>query len=83
MAITVDHIADVSFANHFLQGEAAVAGLRPLEIVTHVDDKPVADVKALREAIKGKTEFNLSVRRLAATRIVRVKMQDAGNSDDK
>ena len=62
---------------------AAVAGLRPLEIVTHVDDKPVADVKALREAVKGKTEFNLSVRRLAATRIVRVKMQDAGNSDDK
>jgi len=62
---------------------AAVAGLRPLEIVTHVDDKPVADVKALREAVNGKTEFNLSVRRLAATRIVRVKMQDAGNSDDK
>ena len=54
---------------------AAVAGLRPLEIITHVDDKPVADVKALREAINGKTEFNLSVRRLAATRIVRVKMQ--------
>ena len=43
----------------------------------------VADVKALREAINGKTEFNLSVRRLATTRIVRVKMQDAGNSDDK
>ena len=62
---------------------AAVAGLRPLEVVTHVDDKPVADVKALREAVNGKTEFNLSVRRLAATRIVRVKMQDAGNSDDK
>ena len=62
---------------------AAVAGLRPLEIVTHVDDKPVADVKALREAVNGKTEFNLSVRRLATTRIVRVKMQDAGNSDDK
>ena len=26
MAITVDHIADVSFANHFLQGEAPVNG---------------------------------------------------------
>ena len=61
---------------------AAVAGLRPLEIVTHVDDKPVADVKALREAINGKSEFNLSVRRLAATRIVRVKMA-AGDSDAK
>ena len=61
---------------------AAVAGLRPLEVVTHVDDKPVADVKALREAINGKSEFNLSVRRLAATRIVRVKMA-AGDSDAK
>ena len=26
MAITVDHIADVSFANHFLQGEVPVDG---------------------------------------------------------
>lgn len=52
---------------------AAVAGLMPFEIVTHVDDKPVKNVKELSEAIRGKQEFSLSVRRLAATRIVRVK----------
>ena len=60
---------------------AAVAGLRPLEIVTHVDDKPVKDVKALSDAVRGKKEFSLSVRRLAATRIVRVKMQDGGKGE--
>ena len=54
---------------------AAVAGLKPFEIVTQVDGKPVSDVKALHEAIKGRREFNLSVRRLATTRIVRVKLQ--------
>ncbi len=60
---------------------AAVAGLRPLEIVTHVDDKPIKDVKALSDAVRGKKEFSLSVRRLAATRIVRVKMQDGGKGE--
>ena len=60
---------------------AAVAGLRPLEVITHVDDKPVKDVKALSEAVRGKKEFSLSVRRLAATRIVRVKMQDKGKGE--
>jgi S1-C subfamily serine protease len=60
---------------------AAVAGLRPLEIVTHVDDKPIKDVKALSDAVRGKKEFSFSVRRLAATRIVRVKMQDGGKGE--
>ena len=61
---------------------AAVAGLLPFEIVTHVDDRPVKSVKELSDAMRGKQEFSLSVRRLAATRIVRVKVQGAG-SDSK
>ena len=61
---------------------AAVAGLMPFEIVTHVDDKPVKNVKELSEAIRGKQEFSLSVRRLAATRIVRVKVQDKEEDAD-
>ena len=61
---------------------AAVAGLMPFEIVTHVDDKPVKSVKELSDAIRGKQEFALSVRRLAATRIVRVKVQDKGADAD-
>ena len=60
---------------------AAVAGLKPFEIVTQVDGKPVSDVKALHEAIKGRREFNLSVRRLATTRIVRVKLQASAKTD--
>ena len=60
---------------------AAVAGLKPFEIVTQVDGKPVSDVKSLHEAVKGRREFNLSVRRLATTRIVRVKLQASANAD--
>ena len=60
---------------------AAVAGLKPFEIVTQVDGKPVSDVKALHKAVKGRHEFNLSVRRLATTRIVRVKLQASANAD--
>ena len=70
-------VSKVQPGNH-----AAVAGLMPFEIVTHVDDKPVKNVKELSEAIRGKQEFTLSVRRLAATRIVRVKVQDKEEDSD-
>ena len=49
--------------------------------VTQVDGKPVSDVKALHEAVKDRREFNLSVRRLATTRIVRVKLQASAKTD--
>lgn len=51
---------------------ARVSGLRPLEIVTHVDDKPVKTLKEFGELVRGRQSVSLSVRRLEKTRIVRV-----------
>lgn len=51
---------------------AAVAGLRPLEIITHVDNAPVKDAKDFAQRIKGRKTITFSVRRLAATRVVRI-----------
>ena len=53
---------------------AAIAGLRPFELVTKVDDKPVADARAFLEATKGRESITLTVRRLTKTRIVRVSL---------
>ncbi len=55
---------------------AAVAGLRPLEIVTHVNGEPVNSAKRLGELLRGKDEVQLSVRRLAATRVVRIQIKE-------
>ncbi len=52
---------------------ASVAGLRPFEIITAVNDQAVFNVKDFQNAIAGKSEIRLAVRRLAANRVVTVK----------
>ncbi len=52
----------------------SVAGLRPFEIITAVDEKTVKNVKDFARAISGKSEIRLSVRRLGANRVVTVKL---------
>ena len=58
---------------------AAVAGLRPFELVTKVDDRPVADARAFLEATKGRETVTLTVRRLTSTRVVRVSLRPEDN----
>lgn len=60
---------------------AAVAGLRRYEIITDVNGKPVKSAKEFGAAIKGQKELTFSVRRLTATRIVRISL--ASVKDDK
>ena len=52
---------------------ASVAGVRPFEIITAVNDQPVCNVKDFQKAVAGKLEVRLAVRRLAANRVVTVK----------
>ena len=52
---------------------ASVAGLRPFEIITAVNDQPVFNVNDFQKAVAGKTEIRLAVKRLAANRVVTVK----------
>ena len=54
---------------------SAVAGLRPFEVITSVNGEPVPSVIRFSEMIKGKKDLTFSVRRLDATRIVRIQLK--------
>ncbi len=58
---------------------AAIGGLRPLEIITHVNNEPVTSAKDFAHKVKGKTDLTFAVRRLAATRIVRIELKGEKN----
>jgi len=50
-----------------------VGGLRPLEIITHVNDKPVADVTVFEKLIANQAELRLTVVRMTKGRLVKLK----------
>ena len=57
--------------------KAGVGGVRPYEIITHVNDQAVSSVTAFEKAIKGKTELRLSVLRMTKNRLVKLNMSAA------
>ena len=60
---------------------AAVAGLKPFELVLKVDGEPVAGAKQFADAVRGKEEVQLTVRRISKSRVVRVRPKpDAGDA---
>jgi predicted metalloprotease with PDZ domain len=54
-------------------GKASVAGLKPFEIVLQVNGTPVPDVEAFAAAVGDATELRLQVKRMARTRIVKIR----------
>jgi len=55
--------------------KASVAGIKPYEIVTHVNARPVADVKAFAKAVAtAGGELRLSVKRMMQGRVVKMRM---------
>ena len=62
--------------------KAGVGGVRPFEIITHVNDQPVSGVKEFENAIKGKSELRLSVLRMTKNRLVKLRMS-AGDAIKK
>jgi len=54
---------------------SAVAGLRPFEVISSVNGEPVPTSIRFSELIKGKKDLTFSVRRLDATRIVRIQLK--------
>jgi len=55
-------------------GKAAVAGILPYEIVTHVNDKPVSNVEAFENAVSDQAQLRLSVSRKSLGRQVKINM---------
>jgi len=54
-------------------GRAGVAGVRPYELITHVNDQPVNSVKDFEALAAAGGELKLSMKRMAKGRIVTVK----------
>ncbi len=52
--------------------KAAVGGLKPFEIITHVNDEPVRSAKEFESLISGQTELRLGVKRMTQGRIVKL-----------
>ena len=62
---------------------AAVAGLRPMEVITEVNGQPVSSAIRFAEMIKGQKELSFAVRRLNATRIVRIQLKEQSDGEGK
>lgn len=53
--------------------KASVAGIKPYEIITKVDDQPVNSIEQMQEFCQGKTKIKFEIKRLNLSRIVSVK----------
>lgn len=62
-------------------GKAAVAGVRPFEIIIEVNDEPVSSVDEFEKRIAGQDTLKFSIRRMNKGRIVNIKMDSKQNSD--
>jgi len=61
--------------------KASVAGIRPYEIITHVNDSPVQTVKTFEQLIQNNhPQLKLSVKRMAQGRVVTIKTDSAAQS---
>ncbi len=54
--------------------KASVAGIKPYEIITHVNDQPVSTVADFEKNIQNQPELRLSVKRMTRGRVVQIKM---------
>lgn len=54
--------------------KASVAGLRPYEIITHIDDQPVADVETFEKLLDHGPQLRFSVKRWTKGRVVKMEL---------
>ena len=54
--------------------KASVAGIKPYEIITHINDDPVADAKYFQGRVEGTAELQLNIKRMTRSRVVKVKL---------
>ena len=55
--------------------KASVAGIKPFEIITHINDQAIANVKEFEQRIGVPGELKLSIKRMAKGRIVTLKAE--------
>lgn len=53
-------------------GKASVSGIKPFEIITHLNDIPLKNVQEFEKALENQKELKLSVKRMSEGRIVKL-----------
>ncbi|MSU32333.1 MAG: hypothetical protein EXS25_06700 [Pedosphaera sp.] len=62
-------------------GRASVAGVKPYELVTHIDDQEVSSVADFARLTAGSAELKLTLKRMSKGRIVTIKALTTGKSE--
>ncbi len=57
--------------------KASIAGIKPYEVITHINDQPVHDVSEFEQRIQGLADFRFEVKRMMRGRIVRVLLDES------
>ncbi|MCE5279346.1 MAG: hypothetical protein ABFD92_08885 [Planctomycetaceae bacterium] len=59
--------------------KASVGGLKPYEVITHVNNKPVGSAKEFCQALTGQDELRLDVVRMTRNRVVKISLAGAAS----
>ena len=54
--------------------KASVSGIRPYEIITHINDSPVMDVEGFAQLVDGQRDLRISIKRMSTGRIVKMRI---------
>jgi serine protease Do len=57
--------------------KTSTSGIKPFEMVTHINEKPVQNVKDFEKLIAESGELNFSIKRMAKGRLVKIRSGDA------
>ena len=57
-----------------------MAGVKPYEIITHVNGQPVASVQDFEKLISNQEELNVAIKRMTKGRLVKVRMAAANEN---
>ncbi len=68
----------VVIAKVTMGSKASIAGIKPYELITHVNDEPVQTVKDLERLLAPGGELRLSIKRMHRGRIAKVDLPPAG-----
>ena len=62
-------------------GRASVGGVKPYELITHINEQPVATVKDFERLSAGNAELKLTLKRMSKGRIVTIKAVASAKAD--